>query len=236
MLELEHASVCYELRRPFARGRARPWALVDVSLSIHAGETLGVIGRNGAGKSTLLRLLAGILRPDRGRFSRMSERATLLSLQVGFVDHLSGRENAILSGLLLGMEHREIVERIGSIIDFAELQDSIDQPIATYSAGMRARLAFATAFHVDPDILLIDEVLAVGDAEFRERSMREMHEKIRSDRTVVLASHNHQLILDLCNRVAWIDSARLRMIGETETVLEAYRASLRVPAGATVAL
>jgi lipopolysaccharide transport system ATP-binding protein len=198
------------------------WAIEDLSLQLRQGETLGVIGKNGAGKSTLLRLLAGITRPDRGRYVNYGYQATLLSLQVGFVSHLSGRENVMLSGLLLGLDRREIAARMDDIVEFAELEEFIDEPIQTYSSGMRARLGFSTAFHVDPDILLIDEVLGVGDATFVEKSKAVMREKIQSDKTVVIVSHSVSSIRDLCDRVVWIHGGRVRLEGEPKDVLDAY--------------
>jgi lipopolysaccharide transport system ATP-binding protein len=202
------------------------WALEDVSLDLFLGETLGVIGRNGAGKSTLLRLLAGIIKPDRGRMETHGYQATLLSLQVGFVDYLTGRENVVISGLLLGMTRSEIEEKMSSIVAFAELEDFIDEPIQTYSSGMRARLGFATAVHVEPEILLIDEILGVGDAEFKEKSKRVMREKMSSHHTVVLVSHSLDLIRSVCDRVVWIEKGRTRMEGRAEDVMGAYEASV----------
>lgn len=202
------------------------WALRDVSLDLYKGETLGVIGRNGAGKSTLLRILAGIIRPDRGEYVNHGYHVTLLSLQVGFLDYLSGRENVMLSGLLLGMGRKEIQSRLGAIIEFAELEDFIDEPIQSYSSGMRARLGFATAFHVDSDVLLIDEVLGVGDAEFVEKSKKVMRERIRSDKTVVLVSHSARVIRSLCDRVVWIEKGATKSFGPAEEVVEAYLESL----------
>lgn len=155
------------------------WALKDISFDIFHGETLGVIGRNGVGKSTLLCLIAGIIDPDMGTVFRAENcHASLLSLQVGFVPQLTGRENAVLSGILLGM-HRETIEsRMEEIIAFSELDEFIDQPIYTYSTGMRARLGFSVAFQTDPDILLVDEVLGVGDADFREKILARHAPKI----------------------------------------------------------
>ena len=225
MLALRNVGVFYRRRR----ARANNWALKDVSLNLYKGETLGVIGRNGAGKSTLLRVLAGIIRPDRGDYVNYGYQATLLSLQVGFVGYLSGRENIILSGLLLGMHRREIEEKIDDIIAFAELEKSIDDPIQTYSSGMRARLGFSTAFFVDPDVLLIDEVLGVGDAQFVAKSKSVMQEKIRSDKTVVLVSHNANVIRGLCDRAVWIDEARTVAEGPSAEVLESYRKALKLP-------
>jgi len=209
-----------------SRRRVEFWALKEVSLDLYVGETLGVVGRNGAGKSTLLRLLAGIIRPDRGTLETHGFQATLLSLQVGFVDYLTGRENVVISGLLLGMTRTEVEEKMDSIVAFAELEEFIDEPIQTYSSGMRARLGFSTAVHVEPDILLIDETLGVGDAEFQEKSKRVMQEKMRSDRTVVLVSHSLGLIRSVCDRVVWIEQGRTQMEGDPEEVLRAYRESV----------
>lgn len=222
MLALDHVGVFYERRR-----NQRHWALEKVSLNLYKGETLGVIGRNGAGKSTLLRLLAGIIRPDRGRYVNYGYQASLLSLQIGFVGHLSGRENIILSGLLLGMHLREIKDRIDDVIAFAELEEFIDEPIETYSSGMKARLGFSAAFHVDPDILLIDEVLGVGDAEFVEKSKAAMQERIRSDKTVVLVSHNASVVGSLCDRAVWVDKGCSVAEGPTAEVLDRYQRSLK---------
>jgi lipopolysaccharide transport system ATP-binding protein len=208
--------VGFHLQPPF-------WALQDVSLEIYRGETLGVIGRNGGGKSTLLRLLAGIISPDRGSIHLDTPcHISLLSLQVGFLPQLTGRENAVLSGMLLGVPRTTIEARMDKIIDFAELGDFFDQPIAVYSTGMRARLGFSVAFQADPDILLVDEVLGVGDAEFREKSASAMRQKIRSNRTVVLVSHDPRTIRNLCDRAVWIEKGCTRLEGDPDSVLAAY--------------
>ncbi len=211
----------------FRRHRSEFWALQDVSFQLHAGETLGVVGKNGAGKSTLLRLLAGIIKPDKGHFVNHGFQTTLLSLQIGFIPHLSGRMNIILSGILLGLTRREIEDKMASIIDFAEIGDFIDEPLQTYSSGMRARLGFSTAFHADPDVLLIDEVLGVGDASFVKKSKKVMRERIQSDKTVVLISHSAGQIRSLCTRVVWIDNGTVAMDGPTEEVLDAYLKTTR---------
>ena len=192
LLRVRDVAVRYIVRgRIFTRGRSDRWALRGVSFDVHAGETLGVVGRNGAGKTTLLRLLAGILGPDRGSIERApGVRASLLSLQVGFLPQLTGRENATLSGMLLGLRRAEVAARLDSIVEFAELADVIDDPISTWSDGMRARLGFSVAYHADPDLLLLDEALGTGDAAFHEKSAAAMRERIRSDRTCVLVSHD----------------------------------------------
>ena len=226
-LVLSLRNVGFSYRRKGAGHDRTYWALKDVSFDLHHGEALGVIGRNGAGKSTLLRLMAGITRPDRGTLVNNGYTASLLSLQVGFVPYLTGRKNAILSSLLLGLKYTEVEEKMLSIIKFAELGDFIDQPIATYSSGMKARLGFSVAFHADPDVLLIDEVLGVGDADFKEKSTAVMKEKIRSDKTVVMVSHSASTIQELCTRAVWIEDGVTRADGEPASVLKEYQSCIR---------
>lgn len=226
VLTLEHVGMCYRRQRgifgdPF-------WALRDVSFTLYSGETLGIIGRNGVGKSTLLRLLAGIFRPDRGRLINHGVRVSLLSLQVGFVPHLTGRENAILSAMLMGLRRREIEARMDEIIDFAELDDFIDQPTATYSAGMNARLGFAVAMQIDPDVLLVDEVLGVGDEDFRQKSSAAMRARMQSGQTVVFVSHNLGMVRNLSDRVIWIEDGIVLEEGSSEKVLSDYQAHLKI--------
>ena len=198
------------------------WPLKDVSLRVMQGETLGIIGKNGVGKSTLLQLLAGILSPDRGEIITHVERTSLLSLQVGFVPFLSGRINAIMSGMLLGFRRREMLRLMPEVIRFSELENFIDQPVRTYSAGMRARLGFSIAHHLNPDLLLIDEVLGVGDASFREKSSSVIREKIRSNQSVVLVSHNPAVLRELCDRVVWLSEGRVHREGAPDLVLQEY--------------
>lgn len=226
IVSLRHVGVSFWRRASFLQ-RKRFWALNDVSFDLYHGETLGIIGRNGAGKSTLLRVLAGIIAPDIGSFSNQGYNASLLSLQLGFIPHLSGRHNAILSGMLLGVPKRVIEARMDEIIRFAELDKFIDQPVTSYSAGMKARLGFATAFQADPDILLIDEVLGVGDNAFQAKSSKAMREKIRSNKTVVLVSHNLPVLRNLCDRAVWIEQGISRAEGDVTTVLQAYNAYLQ---------
>lgn len=221
VLELRNVGVAYRRGRGVF-GHDHYWALEDVSLSLQHGETLGVIGRNGVGKTTLLRVIAGIIEPDRGAIHNASVRASLLSLQVGFVPQLTGRENAVLSGMLLGAPRRQIERAMDEIIAFAELETFIDEPVHAYSSGMKARLGFSVALQADPDVLLIDEVLGVGDAAFRKKSADEIRRRIRSDLTVILVSHNLQMMRNLCDRVVWIEQGRSRMQGAALEVLDAY--------------
>lgn len=198
------------------------WVLKDICFDVYPGETLGVIGRNAAGKSTLLRLIAGIIEHDRGTFVNYGYSVALLSLQTGFVPYLTGRENAILSGILLGLRRSEVEAKMEAIVDFSELGDFIDQPLGTYSSGMRARLGFSVAYQVEPDILLIDETLGVGDEEFKVKSTRAMHERIRSDKTIILVSHMPATIRELCDRAVWIEEGVTRAVGEVSAVTHAY--------------
>lgn len=223
LMRLENVGLAYQgVRKVGSRGF---WALEDVSMDLHEGETLGLIGRNGAGKSTLLRILAGILRPDRGRVVvRKPLRIQLLALGLGFVPHLSGRDNAIMSGMLLGMSRREIEGRLTAIQDYSELGDFFEQPLNTFSSGMMMRLGFSVAMQSQPDVLLIDEVLGVGDAEFLKKSGNDLRARMRSGMTCVLVSHQDATIEELSDRVAWIEHGRLVMQADVQSTLRAYHA------------
>ncbi|MCC6135389.1 MAG: ABC transporter ATP-binding protein [Gammaproteobacteria bacterium] len=224
-LSLRNVGAFYWRQAGYLR-KERFWALNDISFDLHHGESLGVIGRNGAGKSTLLQVLAGILRPDRGELVNHGVQTALLSLQIGFVPYLSGRQNALLSGMLIGLNRREVIEKMGDIKAFSELGDFFDQPINTYSSGMKARLGFSVAFQLDPDVLLIDEVLGVGDSDFRRKSSAVMRDKIRSDKTIVLVSHSAETIRQLCDRAVWIEDGITRAYGDTSDVLSFYEEQL----------
>lgn len=224
LIELDKVGIAFSAQRRVGGGRF--WALEEVSLTLRRGERLGVIGRNGAGKSTLLRVLAGILRPDRGTVTRKPVSVQLLALALGFVPYLTGRDNAVLSGLMLGLRRRDIRDRLEAIKDFSELGDFFDQPIATYSSGMVMRLGFSVAIQVDPDVLLIDEVLSVGDAEFKEKSGLALRERINDGRAVVLVSHDETQIASICDRVLWIEEGRSVMEGPRDDVFAAYNAAL----------
>lgn len=210
-------------RRRFSVVRDKFWALDQVSLEIYPGEVLGIIGRNGAGKSTLLKLLAGIIAPDRGEIrSRKDLRTTLLSLQAGFEPHLTGRENAILSGMLLGMSRRQVLQKMDRITELADIGEFMDRPLRTYSSGMGARLGFATAYHTDTDVMLLDEILSVGDAKFSRNTQELMTARLRSRKTAILVSHSEYLVKELCPRLIWLDKGRVRADGETDSVWAAY--------------
>ncbi len=226
VLSLANVGVSYYRRTGFLK-RGRFEALRDVSFDLYEGESLGVIGGNGAGKSTLLRVLSGIIRPDKGKLVNYGRSVALLSLQLGFDPNLSGRDNLIMNGLLLGFRRRQIDQKLDEIVAFSELGAFIDYPLHTYSAGMRARLGFSVAFHLEPDILLVDEILGVGDAGFQRKSRAEMERKIASDKTIVLVSHNMGEIRRLCNRAVWIERGETRMEGEVSEVVEAYEVFVR---------
>jgi lipopolysaccharide transport system ATP-binding protein len=224
------------LAAPFRRAPRRTpsylWALRDVSFDISQGEVVGLIGRNGAGKTTLLKLLSRITRPTEGFAEIHGRVGSLLEVGTGFHPELTGRENVYLSGAVLGMKRAEIVRKFDEIIAFAEVERFIDTPLKHFSTGMQMRLAFSVAAHLEPEILLVDEVLAVGDTEFQKRCLGRMQEVSRSGRTIIFVSHQMNQIRRLCQRVAWIDSGHLRLDGPAETIIGAYEQSaLLAPQG-----
>jgi lipopolysaccharide transport system ATP-binding protein len=229
LITLENVGVAFNAQ--LRVGSPKFWALEDVSFALNRGQRLGVIGRNGAGKSTLLRTLAGIIAPDRGRITRARVSCQLLSLSVGFMQHLSGRDNAILSGLMLGLRRRDILQRLPKIREFSELGAFFEQPISSYSTGMLMRLGFSVALQVEPDILLIDEVLAVGDADFQEKSGAALRERIHGGTTVVFVSHGDAQVRQVCDRVVWIEHGRSVMEGAVDDVLRAYHVAPHSAAG-----
>jgi ABC-type polysaccharide/polyol phosphate transport system ATPase subunit len=203
-------------------------ALKGVSFEVTHGKVLGVVGSNGAGKSTLMRTIAGILPPTSGRVEVQGRVSTLLALGVGFNKKLSGRENVILGGLAAGLSREQVARKYEDIAAFAELEEFMDMPMRTYSSGMYGRLAFSVAVNMDPDILLIDEALSVGDARFRRKSARKMQELCAQDRTVVLVSHALGTIKDLCDEAVWLDRGVLKMWDDADTVVDAYTDFLEV--------
>jgi lipopolysaccharide transport system ATP-binding protein len=202
------------------------WALRDVSIEVHEGEVLGLIGRNGAGKTTLLKILSRITRPTTGWAEIRGRVRSLLEVGTGFHGELTGRENTYLSGSILGMGRREIDRKFDEIVAFAEIEKSIDTPVKHYSSGMYVRLAFAVAAHLEPEILLVDEVLAVGDINFQKKCLGRMGDVARAGRTVVLVSHQLNQIRRLCHRVVWIDDGAVRQNGSTHQVVSAYESAM----------
>jgi lipopolysaccharide transport system ATP-binding protein len=202
------------------------WALEDVSLEVREGEVLGLIGRNGAGKTTLLKILSRITKPSTGWAEIHGRVGSLLEVGTGFHPELTGRENTFLSGAILGMGKSEITRKFDEIVAFAELERFIDTPVKHYSSGMYVRLAFAVAAHLEPEILLVDEVLAVGDINFQKKCLGKMGEVAKGGRTVVLVSHQVNQIRRLCERVVWVDGGKVRQSGTTHEVVSAYESAM----------
>lgn len=198
------------------------WALRDIDLTISAGTTIGLVGHNGSGKSTLLKLIGGILRPTSGSVSRRGRLAALLELGAGFHPDLTGRENVFLNAALLGLSRRETRAAFDRIVDFSGIGDFIDTAVKFYSSGMAVRLGFAVAVHVDPDLLLVDEVLAVGDEAFQLKCIDKIREFQREGRTIIFVSHASQLVSQLCDRVAVLHHGSMIFDGETETGLRTF--------------
>ena len=214
------------VRRPFTRRdddeTQSLWALRDISFEVPEGQVLGLVGRNGAGKSTLLKVLSRITFPTTGRMKVNGRLASLLEVGTGFHQELSGRENIYMNGSILGMKKREIDAKMDEIVAFADVERFLDTPIKRYSSGMRLRLGFAVAAHLEPDVLLVDEVLAVGDMGFQKKCLRAMGELRAGGRTVVFVSHNMAAVENLCSRAIWIDGGRIREDGESRSVIQSY--------------
>lgn len=199
------------------------WALKGISFEVEKGEVMGIIGRNGAGKSTLLKIISGILKPTEGSVQLKGNIVPMLELGSGFDYDLTGRENIFLNGSILGYSERFLKGKFDEIVEFAELDKFIDVPIRNYSSGMLMRLAFSIATVVEPDILIVDEILAVGDEAFQSKSKARMLELMGGGTTVLFVSHNLDQIREICNRVIWLDEGKIKMTGETQQVCDAYR-------------
>lgn len=225
VMRVSNVGVCYKQRVSFLK-KADYWAVKDVSFNVFRGETIGVIGRNGVGKSTLLKVLTGIIMPDKGSVKSYGHTVALLGLLVGFKQKLSGRENAVMNAMLQGVDKSEIERKLDEIEKFAELEGFFDQPVSTYSAGMRTRLRFAVAMQVNPDIMLVDEVLGVGDASFSKKSGKVIKDRIRSKKTVIVVSHHLETIKELCTRVIWLEGGETKMVGPVDAVIENYKKAL----------
>lgn len=211
------------------RNRQYVEALKDVSFTLPEGTVLGIIGPNGAGKSTLLRLIAGIYRPTSGRIVINGRVSALLNLGLGFHTELSGRENIVIGGLAAGLSRRQIRKAFDEIVEFAELEEFIDAPVRTYSSGMFMRLAFSVAVHVDPDILLLDEVLAVGDARFAEKSRARMEEFKKGGKTILLVTHDLATVEQWCHQALWLEEGKVRALGDPKEVVVRYREESSAP-------
>lgn len=213
----------------FGKNKPETFAAVKgISFNVEEGDIVGIVGKNGSGKSTLLKAIAGIFSVDKGMIDLHEHSVSLLAIGVGFQQNLSGRENIYLSGLLLGFSKEEIDAKIQEIIEFSELGDFIERPVKTYSSGMYSKLAFSITAIMRTDIMLIDEVLSVGDAQFKKKSFLKMNELISDKtRTVLIVSHNSSTIRDLCNKVLWIHNGELKMYGDTEEVMDKYEAFMK---------
>ncbi|MFA7345882.1 MAG: ABC transporter ATP-binding protein [Terrimicrobiaceae bacterium] len=212
--------------------RARPeefWALQDVTFDVRRGEVVGIIGRNGAGKSTLLKLLSRITEPTKGRIGLKGRVASLLEVGTGFHPELSGRENVFLNGAILGMRQAEVRQKFDEIVAFAGVEQFLDTPVKRYSSGMYVRLAFAVAAHLEPEILIVDEVLAVGDSEFQKKCLDKMREVTDGGRTVLFVSHNLSAVAALCGRAIYLKSGKMAMSGESGPVISRYQGDVLRP-------
>lgn len=197
-------------------------ALEGVSFNVDAGEVFGIIGKNGSGKSTLLRIMAQITRPTAGRVTIRGRVGYLLELGSGFHPELTGRDNVFLSGTILGMKRAEVAQRMDDIVAFAEMARFLDIPVKKYSSGMYVRLAFSVAVHLDVDVLLVDEVLAVGDYNFQKKCFKKLTDMIAQGKTILFVSHDHERVKQLCDRAMWLDSGNVKDIGEADMVVDRY--------------
>ena len=214
------------LKSALMRGRVSKydqfWALRDLSIEVTKGTTLGLVGGNGSGKSTLLKTLAKIYWPDEGEIEYFGRMSALLEVGSGFHPELTGRENIFLNGSILGMKRKEIEQRYEQIVEFSGVREFIDQPVKNYSSGMYVRLGFSVAIHVEPDILVVDEVLAVGDAAFQAQCFERFRELKRQGTTIILVSHDMEAVNGLCDQVAWIKKGKLQLLGPAKKVTQAY--------------
>ncbi len=225
-LRADNVGVRYSMRRGLFAHRDK-WALRNVSFTIEQGDSFAVIGRNGSGKSTLLRLLSGVFAPDEGQVINTLGSAALLTINLGFVPHLSGRENAVMAGMLQGKRRRAVLKNIEAVKELSGLGAAFEDPLGSYSSGMVGRLGFAASFYNDPAVLLIDEAFSAGDDEFRSKAAALMGEKLKSNMTFVLVSHNAQVVKSLCRHGIWLEDGRVAAAGDTGTIIAAYQESQR---------
>ncbi|MBQ3163645.1 MAG: ABC transporter ATP-binding protein [Lachnospiraceae bacterium] len=237
-IEIKNVTITYKLMKSFSIQRnllrrdaekAEEFEAVrKVSFQVERGEILGIVGKNGSGKSTLLRAVAGVFSPNEGEIDLRGNTVSLLSLGVGFKDTLTGRDNIYLSGMLLGFTEEQIKEKEAEIIEFAELGKFIDMPVKTYSSGMYSKLAFAITSNLETNIMLVDEVLSVGDESFQKKSFAKMESLIRDkNRTVIIVSHDINTLRNLCDRVMWMHEGKIKELGEKQEVLEKYEEFMR---------
>nr|WP_255771344.1 ATP-binding cassette domain-containing protein [Microbulbifer guangxiensis] len=230
-MKLERVSLCYKSGYNIFKS-SKKTVLSNISMEIRRGEKIGVVGRNGAGKSSLLKLLAGIYQPDKGKiFASESVRSAFIGLQNGFVPYMSGLDNITLTGLLMGMTRSEVRRKLEQIVDYTELGENIHRPVFSYSSGMKARLAFAISAFSEPDLLLIDEAMSVGDRAFRKKSEEKIAELIKGDAAVVLVSHESHLIQSICTQAIWLDRGVVVQSGDSDSVAEVYAKSFEANPG-----
>ena len=237
-LEVSHVSIDYKdlshmsLHKTLTKGGVRKAsvfrAVNDLSFSLEKGKILGIVGRNGSGKTTFLRSVAGIFQPDEGYIETFGNRASLMAIGIGFNGNNTGRENIIRSGMLLGCEMNYVKDHMDEIIEFSELGDFIDRPVRTYSSGMYSKLSFSVTAILDTDIMLVDEVLSVGDEHFRQKSFKKMTDLMLSGRTVLIVSHATQTLEKFCDQVLWINDGNFMMLDETHKVLTEYEKSMQL--------
>ncbi len=220
--DISHMSLAKSLRKGGVKLSNVVRAVNDVSFEVRKGEILGIVGRNGSGKTTLLRSVAGIFQPDEGRIDTHGNRVSLMAIGIGFNGNNTGRENILKSGMLLGCDIDYVRAHMDEIIEFSELGDFIDRPVRTYSSGMYSKLSFSVTAILDTDIMLVDEVLSVGDEHFRKKSFAKMEELMKSNRTVLIVSHATNTLKKFCDRVLWISDGEFMQIGPTSEVLKAY--------------
>ncbi len=237
-LEVSHVSIDYKdlshmsLHKTLAKDgvrRARTFRAVnDLSFTLEKGKILGIVGRNGSGKTTLLRSVAGIFQPDEGYIETFGNRVSLMAIGIGFNANNTGRENILKSGMLLGCELDYVKKNMDAIIEFSELGEFIDRPVRTYSSGMYSKLSFSVTAILETDIMLVDEVLSVGDEHFRQKSFKKMEDLMHSGRTVLIVSHATNTLEKFCDQVLWINDGNFMMLGDTKPVLEAYEKSMQL--------
>ncbi len=225
-------TIVNRIKHPFAKTKTHEtfWALKDINLSINKGDVVGIIGRNGAGKSTLLKILSGITRPTEGKVKLYGRVSSLLEVGTGFHPELTGRENIYLNGVILGMTRKEVSKKFDQIVAFAGVEKFLDTPVKHYSSGMYVRLAFAIAAHLEPDILIVDEVLAVGDMEFQKKCLGKMEEVSKEEgRTVLFVSHNMGAIKSLCKNCILLNNGTIEGFDKTELIIKMYGTEVQIP-------